>query len=284
MQPPPPGTDADSGKPAVSAAINPLARNRAAQPIDRVVRAARKVPEITVYFWILKLLTTAMGEVTSDFLVHLINPVIAVMIGGIGLAVALVLQFWVRRYVAWVYWLAVVMVAVFGTMAADVLHIGLGVPYLVSTTFFLVSLAIIFAVWYASEKTLSIHSINSPRRELFYWAAVMATFALGTAAGDMTAITLNLGYFSSGVMFAVFIAIPALAYWRFGLNEIIAFWLAYILTRPLGASFADWVGKPQTFSGLGVGTGWVSLALTILIVGFVVYLTVTRKDIGGGHQ
>jgi uncharacterized membrane-anchored protein len=284
VQPPPPGTDSDSGMAAPSAAIDQPAGSRAAQPIDRARQAARKVPEITVYFWILKLLTTAMGEVTSDYLVHLINPVIAVMIGGIGLAVALVLQFSVRRYVIWIYWLAVVMVAVFGTMAADVLHIGLGVPYLVSTAFFLVTLAIIFAVWYASEKTLSIHSINTPRRELFYWAAVMATFALGTAAGDMTAITLHLGYFSSGVMFAVLIAVPALAYWRFGLNEIVAFWLAYILTRPLGASFADWVGKPQNLSGLGLGTGWVSLGLTIWIVGFVVYLTVTRKDIVGEQR
>jgi len=126
---------------------------------------------------------------------------------------------------------------------------------------------------------LSIHSIDNPRRELFYWATVITTFALGTAAGDMTASTLGLGYFASGVLFAVLIALPALAYWRLGLNEILAFWLAYILTRPLGASFADWIGRPQSLSGLGLGTGWVSLGLTILIIGFVAYLTVTRKDI-----
>lgn len=262
-----PNTDSDSDKPTLSAAIYP--------------RAMRKVPEVTVYFWIIKLLTTAMGEVTSDYLAHQLNPIIAVALGGIGLAVALVLQFSVRRYVAWIYWLTVIMVAIFGTMAADVLHVGLGIPYFVSTAFFTVALAVIFAAWYTSEKTLSIHSINTRRREMFYWATVMATFALGTAAGDMTATTMGLGYFSSGVMFAVFIAVPALAYWLFGLNEIFAFWLAYILTRPLGASFADWIGRSHNLGGLGLGTGSVSLGLTILIVGFVSYLTVTRKDMKG---
>ncbi len=243
------------------------------------LHAMKKVPEVTVYFWIIKLLTTAMGETTSDFLVTHISPMLAVALGGIGLAVALILQFSVRHYVPWMYWLTVVMVAIFGTMAADVLHIGLGIPYFVSTAFFLVALVVVFSVWYMSEKTLSIHSIYTRRRELFYWAAVVTTFALGTAVGDLTATTLGLGYFFSGVMFAVLIAIPALAYWLLGLNEIVAFWLAYILTRPLGASFADWMGKPHSGGGLGLGTGTVSLGLTILIVGFVSYLTVTRKDI-----
>jgi uncharacterized membrane-anchored protein len=243
------------------------------------MRAIRKVPEVTIYFWIIKVLTTAQGEATSDYLVHQLNPIIAVARGGIGLAAALILQFSVHRYVAWRYWLAVVMVAVFGTMAADGLHVGLGISYLVSTALFSVALGVIFATWYISEKTLSIHSIYTPRRELFYWATVMATFALGTAAGDLTATTMGLGYFSSGVLFAVLIAVPALAHGRFGLNEILAFWLVYILTRPLGASFADWIGRPQSLSGLGLGQGWVSLGLTIWIVGFVGYLTVTRKDI-----
>jgi uncharacterized membrane-anchored protein len=185
----------------------------------------------------------------------------------------------VRRYVAWIYWLAVAMVAVFGTMAADVLHIQFGVPYAVSTVFFAIVLAVVFIVWHNSEKTLSIHSINSRRRELFYWAAVLATFALGTAAGDLTAITLGLGYFSSGLLFAVVIAVPAIAYWLFGLNEILAFWFAYIVTRPLGASFADWTGKSHAVGGLGLGDGPVSIALTIVIVVFVTYLTVSRRDI-----
>jgi uncharacterized membrane-anchored protein len=241
-------------------------------------RVMRKVPEITIYFWIIKLLSTAMGESTSDYLVYHINPYLAVALGGMGLAVSLVLQFFVRRYVAWVYWLAVVMVAIFGTMAADVVHIVLGIPYLVSTVFFSIVLAVIFVVWYISEKTLSIHSIFTFRRELFYWATVMATFALGTAAGDLTAATLGLGYFSSGVLFAVLFAVPALGYYLFGLNEIVAFWFAYIVTRPLGASFADWFGKPY-LGGLGLGDTKVTLVLTILIIGFVGYLTVTHKDI-----
>ena len=248
------------------------------QPMQLAMQVMRKVPEITIYFWILKLLTTAMGESTSDYLVYHINPYIAVALGGIGLIASLVLQLLARRYVAWIYWLAVVMVAVFGTMAADVTHVVLGIPYLVSTVFFAVVLAVIFVVWYASEKTLSIHSINTPRREMFYWATILATFALGTAAGDMTAATLGLGYFSSGVLFAVLFAVPALAYRLFGLNAIVAFWFAYIITRPLGASFADWFGK-SSLGGLGLGDPKVSLVLTILIIGFVGYLTVTRKDI-----
>src|SRR5260370_3861931 len=203
------------------------------QPMHLAMRAMRKVPEITIYFWIIKLLSTAMGESTSDYLVYHINPYIAVALGSIGLIASLVLQLLVRRYVAWMYWLDVVMVAIFGTMAADVLHVVLGIPYLVSTVFFAVVLAIVFVVWYASEKTLSIHSINTPRRELFYWATVMATFALGTAAVDLTASTLGLGYFSSGVLFAVLFARPALAYVLFRLNGSGASLLPYILSPPL---------------------------------------------------
>ncbi|HZU68829.1 MAG TPA: hypothetical protein VFA09_16245 [Ktedonobacteraceae bacterium] len=254
------------------------------RPMPRVVQGLRKVPEITIYFWIIKLLTTAMGESTSDYLVHAIDPVIAVGLGGIGLLIALILQFYVRRYVAWIYWLAALMVAVFGTMAADAVHIVLGVPYVVSTVFFAIVLAIIFVVWYRSEKTLSIHSITTRRRELFYWAAIMATFALGTATGDLTAFTFNLGFFPSAVLFMIVIAIPAIGYFLFGLNEIFAFWFAYIITRPLGASFADWFGKPRDVRGLGLGDGVVSVVLAILIIIFVGYLTVTRKDIKSDQQ
>jgi len=246
--------------------------------------ALSRVPEITAYFWIAKVLTTAMGESTSDYLVHRLDPYVAVGLGGIGLAVALGLQFSAGRYVPWIYWLAVLLVAVFGTMAADVLHIKFGVPYAVSTCLFAVVLAIVFVIWHAVEKTLSIHSIYTRRRELFYWAAVMATFALGTAAGDMTATTLHLGYFFSGVMFAGLIALPALAYRLFGLNEVLAFWTAYVLTRPLGASFADWMGKPTSVGGLGWGDGVVSLGLGILIVGVVSYLSITHKDVEGAYE
>jgi uncharacterized membrane-anchored protein len=247
------------------------------------LRTLRKVPEITVYFWIVKLLTTAMGESTTDYFVYQINPYVAVVLGCVGLVVALLLQLLVRRYVAWIYWLAVAMVAVFGTMAADVAHIVLHIPYLVSTIFFASVLAVVFLTWYASEKTLSIHSIHAGRRELFYWATVLATFALGTAAGDMTASTLGFGYFPAFVLFAALFAIPGIAYRLFGLNEIVAFWCAYVVTRPLGATFADWLGKPF-LGGLGLGDGKVALVLTILIVCFVGYLTITRKDIKDDQQ
>jgi uncharacterized membrane-anchored protein len=247
--------------------------------LSRARRAMSKVPEVTAFFWIIKVLTTGMGETTSDYLAHRISPIIAVGVAGVVLAAVLVVQLSVRRYVPWIYWAAVVMVSVFGTMAADVLHVGLGVPYVASTAFFVVALAAIFALWYATEKTLSIHSIVTRRREVFYWATVMTTFALGTAAGDMTAVTMHLGYLSSGVMFAVLIAIPALAYSRFALNGIFAFWCAYILTRPLGASFADWMGVSHARSGLALGTGPVSLALGAVILVLVGYLSVTRKDL-----
>jgi len=164
-------------------------------------------------------------------------------------------------------------------MAADVLHIGLGIPYIITTIFFMVVLAIIFVTWYVNEKTLSIHSIYTMHREAFYWATILTTFALGTTAGDITAINMHLGYFYSGVMFVVLIAIPALFYWLFRLNAIFAYWLAYIVTRPLGASFADWMGVSHIRGGLGIGTGWVSLGLTIIILSLVGYLGVTRKDV-----
>jgi len=240
---------------------------------------ARKVPEITAYFWIVKLLTTAMGEATSDFFVLNYNPYIAVACGGIVLALALVLQFAVHRYVAWIYWSAVAMVAVFGTMAADSLHVQLGIPYTVSTVFFAIVLAVVFFVWQRTEKTLSIHSIVTPRREFFYWATVLATFALGTAAGDLTAHTIGLGYFSSAILFAILMCIPAIAYGFRFMGETSAFWIAYILTRPLGASVADWLSKPPRLSGRGYGDGRIAIILTIMIVLFVAYLTITRKDV-----
>jgi len=163
-------------------------------------------------------------------------------------------------------------------MAADVLHIKFGVPYEASTALFAVVLAVVFSAWYASEKTLSIHSIFTTRRELFYWCTVISTFALGTAAGDMTATSLHLRYLRSGVLFAVLIAVPAVAYRLLRRNESFLFWFAYILTRPLGASFADWTGKPHSVGGLAWGDGIVSLVLAILIVAFVGYLTVTGRD------
>jgi uncharacterized membrane-anchored protein len=246
--------------------------------------AASKVPLITAYFWIIKLLSTAMGEATSDYMVRTINPVIAVLFGFTGFVIAMVLQFRAKAYNAWIYWLAVVMVAVFGTQAADVLHIKFGVPYVASTAFYAVVLAVIFILWYRTEGTLSIHSIRTPRRELFYWATVLATFAMGTATGDMTAKTLHLGYLTSGIWFSIAFAVVAVAHWKFGLNPILAFWIAYVLTRPVGASFADYVAFPHSVGGLGVGHGPVALVLTAVIVIFVAYLAVTRKDVEDPRQ
>jgi uncharacterized membrane-anchored protein len=234
-----------------------------------------KVPEVTAWFWVVKGLTTAMGESTSDFLVHTLVPEIAVVLGAIAFAIAIYIQFGKDRYIPWCYWLAVAMVGVFGTMAADVLHVGLGVPYIASTIFYAIVLAVVFRAWYRVEGTLSIHSIHTPRRELFYWAAVLATFALGTAAGDLTANTFGLGYFGSIWLFAAIIAIPAIGWFRLGMGSILAFWFAYVVTRPLGASVADWLAKPE---GVGLGTGPVSLFFAAAIVAIVGHLARTGKD------
>jgi uncharacterized membrane-anchored protein len=237
-----------------------------------------RVPQITVAFWIIKGLSTAMGESTSDFMVHAMPPVLAVLLGFAGFVFALALQFRMGRYVAWSYWFAVVMVGIFGTMAADVLHVGFGVPYTASTILYAVLLTAVFVLWQRTEKTLSIHSIDTPRRELFYWAAVGATFAMGTALGDFTAYTLHLGYFPSVLLFAAVITLPAMGYrwWRW--NAILSFWFAYVVTRPIGASIADGLAKPKHVSGLGVGDAPVVLVLGVLIVVLVSYLTITKAD------
>jgi uncharacterized membrane-anchored protein len=250
----------------------------AARPRRRPRHAFSKVPEVTAYFWIVKALTTAMGESTSDFLVHALVPQVAVVLGGIAFVVALYIQLGKDRYVPWAYWLAVAMVGVFGTMAADVLHVGFGVPYIASTIFYAIVLAAVFRTWYVSEGTLSIHSITTPRRELFYWAAVLATFALGTAAGDLTAVTLGIGYFGSILLFAAVIAVPAFGYFRLGWNPILSFWFAYVVTRPLGASVADWLAVSHARGGLALGTGPVSLVLAAAIAAFVYHLAQTGKD------
>ncbi len=238
----------------------------------------RKVPEITAIFWTAKLLTTAMGEAASDFLANVMSPYAAVAIGFLVFVFALTLQFRARRYVPWIYWFAVAMVAVFGTMAADVLHKQFGASYVASTIFFAACLSIVFTVWQKVEHSLSIHTITNTRREAFYWLTVVATFALGTAAGDWTANSLNLGYFSSGVLFVAIIMIPVIGR-SFKLHEVFTFWFAYIITRPLGASFADWLAKPMPH-GLGHGDGTVSVILSILIMSCVAYMTFDRKERG----
>jgi uncharacterized membrane-anchored protein len=243
-----------------------------------------KVPEVTIYFWVIKVLTTAMGEATSDYFVHRVGLKNTTALAGIALvtgvilAIALVLQLRTARYTAWAYWFTVAMIAVFGTMAADGVHVEFNVPYVVSSTIFSIALAAIFLLWFARERTLSIHSITTLPRECFYWAVVMATFALGTAVGDMTALAFHLGYLASGILFTVLIAVPAVGWRRFGWNAVFAFWFAYVLTRPLGASYADWLAFPKDAGGLGIGHGVVAVALTIMIVILVGYVAITGHD------
>jgi uncharacterized membrane-anchored protein len=238
-----------------------------------------RVPEITVAFWVIKGLSTAMGEATSDFLVHLMAPALAVLLGFMGFVCALILQFRKGRYAAWAYWFAVVMVGIFGTMAADVLHVALGVPYTASTILYAIVLISVFVTWRSTENTLSIHSIDTPRREFFYWSTVMATFAMGTALGDFTAYTLKLGYFPSVLLFAGIIVIPVFGYRWLRWNAVFSFWFAYVITRPLGASIADGLGKPRADSGLGLGGGFVTLMFGLTIVAMVAYQASTGSDV-----
>ena len=239
-----------------------------------------KVPVIIAFFWLTKVATTAMGETTSDALNGLPSgPALAIPLMLVGLVWALRRQFRTDRYEAWTYWTVVVMVAIFGTSAADALHVGLGVPYLASTIFYAIVLAVVFYVWHRVEGTLSIHSIRTRRREAFYWATVLATFALGTACGDMTATTLHIGYLGSGLMFLGLIAIPFIAHRYLGMDEVLAFWIAYVLTRPLGASFADWMAVEPHRGGLGLGAGGASLILAAVVLLCIRRLATTRIDV-----
>jgi uncharacterized membrane-anchored protein len=239
---------------------------------------AAKVPEIGVLFWIIKVLTTGIGESTSDFLGQTFIPLAAV-VGVFGFWYALRRQFAATAYHAPTYWLCVLMVAVFGTMAADGVHDGVGVSYAVTTPFWALVVAVLFWRWHRAEGTLSIHSIVTRSREKHYWGTVFATFALGTAAGDLTGIQLNMGFFPSALLFAAVIAVPLL-WWRFGgLNATVAFWGAYVVTRPLGASFADWFGKPHGQSGLGLGDGPVSLVGLIAFAALVAVVAIRKRDI-----
>jgi len=238
---------------------------------------AAKVPEITALFWVIKILTTGTGEAASDWFAS-VNLLLAAAIGAVGFAVSMAVQFRTRRYVPAAYWFAVLMVAVFGTMAADGLHKVVGIPYVLTTALYAVALAVVFMLWRRTEGTLSIHSIHTRRRELWYWLTVLLTFALGTAAGDLTAFVVHLGYFWSGVLFAAAIAVPAVG-WRSGLNPVVAFWTAYVLTRPLGASFADWLGKSHALGGLGWGDDIVTAVATVVIALLVAYVAATGHGV-----
>ncbi|WP_241825278.1 COG4705 family protein [Micromonospora sp. CB01531] len=239
-----------------------------------------KVPEVTVYFWIIKVLSTTVGETAADFLnVNLhFGLTGTTLVMAVALAAVLVWQFRVRRYVAGIYWLAVVLVSIVGTLITDNLTDSLGVPLEVSTAVFAVALAATFGIWYRSEGTLSIHSIVTARREGFYWAAILFTFALGTAAGDLLSEGFDLGYWRSGLIFAALIAVVGATYAGSWLNPILAFWIAYVLTRPLGASLGDYLSQGRDEGGLGIGpviTSGLFLATIVVLVG---YLGVTRRD------
>jgi uncharacterized membrane-anchored protein len=242
-----------------------------------VLRA--RVPAVTALFWAIKVLTTGMGEAGADWLGG-ISIALAGVVGVLALVLALTWQFRAGRYVAARYWTAVAAVAVFGTMVADGPHEVLGLSYLASTLAYVVLVAGCLLVWRRSEGTLSVHSITTRRRETLYWLTVLATFALGTALGDLTATAWHLGFSGSAVLFAALIAVPALAWARFRLDPTVAFWSAYVLTRPLGASVADWLGKPQhPAGGLGLGDGTVTLVSGVLIVALVAWCAVTRRDV-----
>jgi uncharacterized membrane-anchored protein len=239
---------------------------------------AAKVPEITFLFWVIKILTTCGGEAVSDYLALGDRLVGGVVEAGL-MVIALAWQFRTRRYVAAAYWFLAYAIAIFGTGVSDALHLFVGIPYAGTTLLWAVVLALVFWRWYRSEGTLSIHSITTRRRESYYWAVVFATFALGTALGDFTATALGLGYLASGIMFFIIIGIPALAWSRFGLNAVAAFWFAYVVTRPLGASFADYFGRPHSLSGANFGSGRTAVIAAIAVAIGVGYLAVTRRDI-----
>src|ERR1700722_17849635 len=239
---------------------------------------AAKVPEITFLFWVIKILTTCGGEAVSDYLAQGNRRGGAVVEMGLR-PIALVGHSRPRRYTAAAYWFLAYAIAIFGTGVSDTLHLTFGLPYAATTILWAVVLAAVFWTWHRSEGTLSIHSITTQRRGCFYWVTVFATFALGTALGDLTAVTFKLGYLGSVFLFAVVIAIPAVAWWGFRMNATLAFWFAYVVTRPLGASVADYLSKPTSTSGAGFGDARIAIVMTIAVALGVCYLTITRSDI-----
>ena len=240
-----------------------------------------KVPEVTVYFWVIKVLCTTVGETGSDYLSDNVGLGLTktTFITAALLLATLVFQFRARRYVAGIYWTGIVLISVVGTQITDNLSDNYGVSLVTTTTVFSIVLAIVFAIWFGFERTLSIHTIYTTRREGFYWLAVLFTFALGTAAGDLTAERLNVGYTWSLVLFAGAIALVAGAHYWLNLNAVLAFWLAYILTRPLGASTGDLLSQPRSVGGLGLGTTVTSFVFLGAIAVVVVFLSITKRDV-----
>jgi len=239
-----------------------------------------KVPEITIFFWVIKVLATTVGETAADFLNTNLNlglTITTFIMSGI-LIITLLFQFKAKKYVTGIYWLAVVLISVVGTLVTDNLVDNFGVPLETTTIIFSIALFVTFVVWYAKEKTLSVHSIYTTKREAFYWSAILFTFALGTAAGDLIAEGLNFGYFKSVFMFAALIGVVLLAHKRFKLNAVLSFWIAYILTRPLGASLGDFLSQPHADGGLALGTVGTSAIFLTAILGAVIFLIITKID------
>lgn len=251
-----------------------------------------KVPEVTIFFWIIKVLCTTVGETAADYLNTTLNMGLSgtSLVMGALLLIALAYQFWTRKYIPWIYWLAVVLISIVGTLITDNLTDNFGVSLETTTVVFAIVLAAVFAAWYLVEKTVSIHSIVTTKREAFYWLAILFTFALGTAAGDLSAEYFNLGYLTSVGIFAGLIALVTAAH--YGLkaylgehhhhltsNAVLAFWLAYILTRPLGASIGDYLSQAQSDGGLELGTTITSFIFLAAILATVAYLAITKKDV-----
>ncbi|MBU1306761.1 MAG: hypothetical protein KKF33_14745 [Alphaproteobacteria bacterium] len=255
--------------------------NAAAVADNTEIAGPNRVPEVTVDFWLIKLMAVTVGETAADFLALNLGlglQTTTYLMSAILVAV-IAFQFAQKRYVPWAYWSAVVMVSVVGTLLTDNLIDTFGVPLETTTIACTIILAVIFAAWYASEKTLSIHTVVTTRREIFYWLAVLGTFALGTAAGDYVSEALGVGYLLTGVVFVGIIAAIAFAHYVLKLNAILAFWLAYIFTRPLGASLGDLLSQPIEYGGLGLGTIITSVMFLTIIAGIVIYMTVKRAPL-----
>jgi uncharacterized membrane-anchored protein len=240
-----------------------------------------KVPEITLYFWIIKILCTTVGETAADYLNTNLNLGLTgtSLVMGSLLLIVLFCQVRATRYIPVLFWLTVVLISVVGTLITDNLTDNFGVSLVITTIVFAIALTVTFMTWYRREHTLSIHSIYTRKRELFYWLAVLFTFALGTAAGDLVAESMNLGYLISAIVFGGIIGAVVIAYYRFHLNAVAAFWIAYILTRPLGASIGDYLSQDRAEGGLGLGTTTTSILFLAAISVMIIFLTITRKDV-----
>jgi uncharacterized membrane-anchored protein len=253
---------------------------------DDATDMLNKVPEVTIFFWIIKIMSTTVGETAADFLTTKLGFGLTGTSCTMGalLLISLRIQIRSERYIPWIYWLTVVLISTVGTLITDNLVDNFGVTLEATTIAFSVALLITFVAWYAREKTLSIHTIYTTRRELFYWAAILFTFALGTAAGDLAAEGLKFGYATSTLIFGAMIGVVTAAYYFPKLDAIVAFWIAYVLTRPFGASFADLLSQPAANGGQGLGTVGTSIGFLLIIAGLVSYLSVKEKNANGSRQ